>query len=319
VSVELVEVVRSGFREGVHRGSLVVLAADGSVDLALGDVRTPVFPRSSNKPMQAVAMLRSGFAPRDTTQLALSSASHSGEAAHVEGALRLLAEAGLTEDDLRCPADLPGDEPTREALLAAGGGRRRVYMNCSGKHSAMVSTCAANGWSLPDYLDPAHPLQQSAVSTVAELAGEAVDAVGVDGCGAPIFALSLTGLATAFARIVTAPAGSPERRVADAVRAHPFLVSGTGREDLLLMAAVPGLLCKAGAEGVHAGALPDGRAFAVKIDDGAGRARGPVTVGVLRHLGVPDSDALASLAEEPLLGGGLRVGSARLLPGLLQP
>lgn len=319
MSVELVEVVRSGFREGVHRGSLVVLAADGSIDLALGDVRTPVFPRSSNKPMQAVAMLRSGFAPRDTAQLALSSASHTGEAAHVEGALRLLAEAGLTEDDLRCPADLPGDEPTREALLAAGGGRRRVYMNCSGKHSAMVSTCATNGWSLTDYLDPAHPLQQSAASTVSELAGEAVDAVGVDGCGAPIFALSLSGLAAAFAGLATATPGSPERRVADAVRAHPFLVSGTGREDLLLMTAVPGLLCKAGAEGVHAGALPDGRAFAVKIDDGASRARGPVTVGVLRHLGVPDSDALDTLAEEPLLGGGLRVGSARLLPGLLHP
>ena len=317
MSVELVEVVRSGFREGVHRGSIVVLAADGSVELALGDVRTPVFPRSSNKPLQAVAMLRSGFVPRDTAQLALSSASHSGEHAHVQGALALLADAGLTEDDLRCPPDLPGDEPTREALLAAGGARRRVYMNCSGKHSAMVSTCAVNGWSLSDYLEPAHPLQRSAASTVAELAGEAVDAVGVDGCGAPIFALSLTGLATAFARLVTGGTGTPERRVADAVRAHPFLVSGTGREDLLLMTAVPGLLCKAGAEGVHAGALPDGRAFAVKIDDGAGRARGPVTAGVLRHLGVPGSEALSALAEEPLLGGGVRVGSTRLLPGLL--
>ena len=317
MSVELVEVVRSGFREGVHRGSLVVLDSDGRVQLALGDVRSPVFPRSSNKPLQAVAMLRSGFTPADSAQLALASASHSGEPAHVEGALRLLADAGLTEDDLRCPADLPGDEPTRNAVLAAGGGRRRVYMNCSGKHSAMVSTCAANGWSLPDYLDPTHPLQRSGFGTVAELADEAVPAVGVDGCGAPIFALSLTGLATAFSRLVTAGPGTPERRVADAVRAHPFLVSGTGREDLLLMSAVPGLLCKAGAEGVHAGALPDGRAFAVKIDDGAARARGPVSVGVLRHLGVPDSEALAALADEPLLGGGVQVGSARLLLGLL--
>ena len=317
MSVELVEVVRSGFREGVHRGSLVVLDSDGRVQLALGDVHSPVFPRSSNKPLQAVAMLRSGFTPADSAQLALAAASHSGETAHVEGALRLLADAGRTEDDLRCPADLPGDEPTRNAVLAAGGGPRRVYMNCSGKHSAMVSTCAANGWSLPDYLDPAHPLQRSAFETVAELAGEAVPAVGVDGCGAPIFALSLTGLATAFARLVTAGPATPERRVADAVRAHPFLVSGTGREDLLLMSAVPGLLCKAGAEGVHVGALPDGRAFAVKIDDGAARARGPVSVGVLRHLGVPDSEALAALADEPLLGGGVQVGSARLLPGLL--
>lgn len=317
MSVELVEVVRSGFREGMHRGSVVVLGPDGAPELTLGDVTRPMFPRSSNKPMQAVAMLRNGFAPHDTEQLALSSASHSGEAVHVATALRILADAGLAEDDLRCPHDLPGDEATRACVLAAGGTPRRVFMNCSGKHAAMLSTCARNSWPLRDYLSPEHPLQRSAADTVAELAGQRVAALGVDGCGAPVFALTLVGLATAFSRLVTSAEGTAERRVADAVRAHPFLVSGSGREDLQLMRAVPGLLCKAGAEGVHAGALPDGRAFALKIDDGADRARGPVTVGVLRRLGVVEGQGLAALAAEPLLGGGVPVGSVRLLPGVL--
>ncbi len=317
MSVALVEVVRSGFTEGVHRGSLVVLDADGAVELAVGEVDVPVYPRSSNKPLQAVALLRSGFAPASTQALALSSASHSGEDAHVRGALDLLAGAGLTEEHLRCPADLPGHEPTREALLAAGGRRRRVFHNCSGKHAAMLATCVAAGWSTDGYTHPDHPLQRTAAATVAELAGEAVAAPGVDGCGAPIFALSLTGLARSFATLVGATGGTAERRVADAVRAHPFLVSGTGREDLQLMTAVPGLLCKAGAEGVHAGALPDGRAFAVKIDDGANRARGPVTVEVLRRWGCAGLAWLAALEHEPLLGGGVPVGEVRLVPGVL--
>lgn len=316
MSVDLVEVVRSGFREGTHRGSVVVLDAAGAVELTLGEVDVPVFPRSSNKPMQAVAMLRSGFAPASTEALALSSASHSGEDEHVRGALAILEAAGMDENDLACPADLPGHEPSRDAVLAAGGGRRRVYMNCSGKHAAMLSTCVSAGWPTTGYTDAGHPLQLAARATVAELAGEEVPALGVDGCGAPIFALTLTGLARAFARLVLAPSGSPERRVADAVRAHPYLISGTGREDLQLMGAVGGLLCKAGAEGVHVGALEDGRAFAVKIDDGAARARGPVTVGVLRRWGI-DVSTLDALAAEPLLGGGAVVGAARLLPGVL--
>lgn len=317
MSVDLVEVVRSGFREGVHRGSVVALDADGSVLLARGEVRRPMFPRSSNKPLQAVGMLRAGFAPTSTAQLALSSASHEGEPAHTELALAVLVEAGCTEDQLACPAALPGHEPTRDAVLAAGGRPRRIYMNCSGKHAAMLATCVVNGWPLADYLSAAHPLQQRLTATVAELAGEPVAAVGVDGCGAPIFALSLTGLARAFSRLVLAEPGSPQRRVADAVRTHPHLVSGTGREDLELMSAVPGLVCKAGAEGVHAGALADGRAFALKIDDGAARARTPVTVGLLHRLGVPEGPALRRAATEALLGGGDAVGVVRLLAGAL--
>ena len=310
------EVIRSGFREGVHHGSVVLLDAGGAVYRAVGEVHRPIFPRSSNKPLQALAMLRAGLDPAEEADLALVCASHNGEPAHVERALRVLASAGLAEDDLRCPPDLPLHEPSAHAVLAAGTGRRRVYMNCSGKHAGMLATCVARGWSLPDYIRPDHPLQEAIAATVAERAGEAVAATGVDGCGAPLYAVSLAGLARAFAGLTTAPAGSTPRRVADALRTHPFLVAGTGREDTRLMTAVPGLACKSGAEGVQAAALPDGRAVALKIDDGAARARLPVMVAALRALGV-DEPGLDALAEEPVLGGGSAVGCARLIPGAL--
>jgi len=294
----------------------VLLDADGVIIVAIGEVHRPMFPRSSNKPIQATAMLRAGLELPDDADLALVCASHNGEPEHVERVLRMLAAAGLTEDDLRCPPDLPLHQPSAHAVLAAGGAARRAYMNCSGKHAGMLATCVARNWSLPDYVEPKHPLQRAIAATLAELAGEPVAATAVDGCGAPLSGVSLAGLARAFAGLATAAAGSAGRRVADAMRAHPFLVAGTGREDTLLMAAVPGLVAKAGAEGVHAVALPDGRAIAVKIEDGATRARLPVVVAALRAIGV-DEPGLAELAEEPIMGGGRVVGHARIIPSVL--
>ena len=154
-------------------------------------------------------------------------------------------------------------------------------MNCSGKHAAMLATCVANGWPTSTYRDPDHPLQVSLRGTVERLAGEPVAAVGVDGCGAPLFALTLTGLARAFAAIATAADGTPEHRVAAAIRRYPEWLGGTRRDVTRLVAGVPGLIAKDGAEGVYAAALPDGRAVALKIDDGGQRARPPVMVAAL--------------------------------------
>ncbi|QBJ97261.1 asparaginase [Rhodococcus sp. ABRD24] len=316
MSVELVEVVRSGFRECVHRGSLVVLAPDGTPTFTLGEVHTPIYPRSSNKPLQAVALLRSGFVPESAEQLAIASASHDGEAAHVELVEEILAHCGLLETQLLCPPDLPANELARAEVLAAGRPPRAVFMNCSGKHAAMLAACAANGWPMDTYLDPAHPLQRVVIETIAELSGEPETELGIDGCGLPIIPVSLTNLARAFGRLVTASPGTPERSVADAIRQSPHLVSGTGRDDARLMPAVPGLLCKAGADGVHAGALPDGTAFAFKIDDGHDRARLPLTAALLHRLGVEWSEDHAALASQPVLGGGARVGTIRAVPGV---
>ncbi|MGW7412663.1 asparaginase [Streptomyces sp. NPDC054863] len=305
----LAEVVRSGFVEGHHRGSLVVLAADGSVEHALGDVAAPVFPRSSNKPMQAAAVLRAGL-DLSGERLALAAASHSGEGFQIDLVRKMLGEYGLTEGDLQTPPDLPLDPVEAEAYLAAGKVRERVTMNCSGKHAAMIAACRLNGWDTGAYLEQSHPLQRLVLECVERASGEKVTAIGTDGCGAPLMALSLTGLARAFRHFVLAAEGTPERRVADAMRAHPEYVAGTRRPDTWLMREVPGVLSKMGAEAVQAVALPDGRALAFKIDDGSGRALGPVLARALEQLGV-QGEVVARMADAPLLGGPVRVGEIR--------
>ncbi|MGW2088008.1 asparaginase [Streptomyces sp. NPDC001880] len=305
----LAEVVRSGFVEGRHRGSLVVLAADGSVERSLGDPTVPVFPRSSNKPMQAAAVLRAGL-DLSGERLALAAASHSGEGFHLELVRTMLAEHGLTPGDLQTPPDLPLDPAEAETYLAAGRVRERITMNCSGKHAAMLAVCAVNGWDRETYLDPSHPLQQLVHQVVEEAAGEPVTAVGTDGCGAPLMAISLVGLARAFRSFVLAEPGTAERRVGDAMRAHPEYVAGTRRPDTWLMREVPGALSKMGAEAVQAVALADGRALAFKIDDGATRALGPVLARALRLLGI-DAPVVSRIGHTPLLGGGGEVGEIR--------
>ncbi|MFK4121770.1 asparaginase [Streptomyces longwoodensis] len=305
--VPVARLVRGGVTEGVHHGSVVVLDADGQVALQLGDIEAAFYPRSALKPVQAVAMVRAGL-PLEGELLSLAAASHSGEERHLDGARRILALAGLTEDDLRNVPDLPYGPVVRGAWVREGRPPSRLAQNCSGKHAAMLYTCVLNGWSLEDYLDPRHPLQQAIAEIVEDLTGQRIARVSVDGCGAPLFAVSLHGLARAAARITTAAPGTPEARVADAVREHAEMASGAGRDVAALMRAVPGLLAKDGFEGVEVAALPDGRAIAVKIADGADRARVPVAAAALARAGV-DPSLLTGFAGMPLLGGGRPVGS----------
>jgi L-asparaginase II len=314
------EVVRSGFVESVHTGSLVALSPSGDVLFAVGDVTSPVFPRSSNKPMQAAGVVGLGIvAAYDLSpeHVALATASHSGEQMHVDVVRDLLLRADVAESALACPPDLPMDAAAARAVLGRGGGPSRIQHNCSGKHASFLAACALSGWPLDGYRSPDHPLQVHLRSVVAELAGEEVATTGVDGCGAAIFALSLTALARAFGRIAPAAPESAEGVVAQAIRAHPLLLGGTGRDVTRLVTAVPGLIAKDGAEGVYAAALPDGTAVALKIDDGAARARPPVMVAALRALGVTGDEAeLDALASPEVLGGGERVGAVRAKAGL---
>ena len=311
----LAEVVRSGFVESRHRGAALILGADGQPAWAAGQVTEPMFPRSASKPMQAAAMLRCGL-DLDGKLLALAAASHSGEDFHVAGVREILSRAGLPESTLQCPPALPMDEASQREILSHGGGPDRVHMNCSGKHAAMLASCVAAGWPTGSYRDPGHPLQLAIRATIEDLAGEPVTATGVDGCGAPLFALSLTGLARAFQAMVTAPPATPERKVADAMRAYPEWTSGTTRAERALMTAVPGLLVKSGAEGVDGLALADGRAIAVKVEDGAARALPPVAVALLGRLGVATGPAAAAtaldeIAHVPVIGGEETVGWIR--------
>lgn len=305
----LAEVVRSGFVEGHHCGSVVALGADGAVAWSAGVVDRAMLPRSSNKPIQAVAMVRQGLdLPPDL--LALAAASHSGEDFHLAGVRRILSGAGLDESALQTPADHPLEDHVRDAAVAAGVDPSPVQMNCSGKHAAMLATCVANGWDTASYLEPEHPVQVAIRRTLEELTGVDVAATAVDGCGAPLLSTTLTGLARAFHRLALAEKGTAEHRVASAYREDPEYASGTRRDEARLLRALPGAIGKAGAEGCYAVALPDGRAVALKIADGAARARPVVMAAALRRLGV-DDPVLDELAEHPVLGGGRRVGSVR--------
>jgi L-asparaginase II len=302
-------VVRGGFIEGHHCGSVVALRGDGSVALAVGRPDEPMLPRSSAKPLQAIGMLRAGLVVGDE-ELAVICASHSGEPHHLEVVRRILSGAGLSESDLDNTPGMPSSGEARRAMIRAGEGPSRIAANCSGKHAGMLATCVVAGWPTAGYRDPDHPLQRSLRGTIEDLTGDTVTAVVVDGCGAALFAVTLTGVARAFARLATAATGTPERQCFEAMRAHPWLVGGTGRDVTELISGVPDLVGKDGAEGVYAVALSDGRAVALKIDDGAERARLPVLVAALRALDV-NSPTLAGFATTPVMGHGVPVGDVR--------
>jgi len=306
----LVEVVRSGRVESVHHGRVVVTNPDGRLAASLGEEFAPIYPRSSSKPLQAVGMLRAGLDVKDEL-LALVSASHSGEPFHQDGVRHILASHGLDESALQTPPDWPSDEVAKEGVIRAGGQPTPLAMNCSGKHAGMLATTVINGWPLDTYRDPDHPTQLAILQTIDDLASEQATDVAVDGCGAPLFAISLYGLARAFGRIAAATEG-PEARVAAAIRNHPEWASGTRRDELALHRAIPGLVGKAGAEAVYAIGLPDGRGVALKISDGSPRARAVAMAGVLQRLGFEHA-TLIEQASAPVLGHGERVGEIRPL------
>lgn len=303
----LARVERSGFIESVHRALAVEVAPDGGVSQAYGAVDAPHFPRSSNKPMQALAMVRSGLdLPPDL--LALACASHSGEEIHLDGVRRILSGAGLSEADLQNTPDLPHDQVASREWLRAGNDATSIAQNCSGKHAGMLATCVAQGWDHRTYRDPNHPLQQAIAETLAQVAGEPVDATGVDGCGAPVMAISLAGLARAFGRIAGAADGTHEASIRDAIRAHPEMLGGSRRDVTALIRGVDGLVAKDGAEAVYAVGLADGRGFAVKVADGGQRARTPIMAALLRRGGV-EASVLDDLADALVLGHGEPVGA----------
>jgi len=300
----LARVDRGGVVEAVHTGHAVALGADGAPLVRAGDPDGPFLPRSSLKPLQAVAMLRAGLA-LDGPGLALACASHEGEPAHVEGVLAILGRAGLTAAHLQTPPVLPNGPDAAFAWRQAGRGPEPIAHMCSGKHAAMLATCVVAGWEPASYRDPAHPLQVGVRAAIAELTGDEPLPAVVDGCGAPAFSATVAGVARAYARIATAPAGTAEHRVATAMREHPWYVGGTGTLVTQLGQAIPGLIAKNGAEGGFAAAMPDGRALAVKVLDGSPRALPALVAALLRALGV---DAPAA---DPVLGGGGPVGEVR--------
>ena len=299
---------RNGQVESQHFGAVVALNPDGSVAFSVGDPTAIVFPRSSIKPLQATAMVEAGLTlpPR---LLALACASHDGRPEHLAAAREILATAGLDESSLGNLIDYPLDDTEREQAIRDGKQRTSLQMNCSGKHASMLATCVAAGWPTDNsYLSAEHALQQHITNMIPSLAGEPAAHIAVDGCGAPAHALSLLGLARAFRTIATAAPGTAEHQVAHAMTSHPLMVGGPTRDVTLLMQGVPGLVAKDGAEAVFAVGLADGRAVAIKISDGANRARPPVMRAALERLGVGLENVDPATWDSPVWGHGRRVG-----------
>jgi L-asparaginase II len=297
---------RSGAEESLHQGAVVAIGTDGAIAWCTGDPEVAVYPRSALKPLQAAAMVAAGLDLEDRL-LAVACASHDGRPEHLAAVRDILARAGLTEADLENTPTLPLDHDAMQEALLDGLDPAPVLQNCSGKHAAMLATAVVNGWPTAGYVSPDHPVQRLILDDLAKRAGE-VQHVGVDGCGAPAPVVTLVGLANAVREL--AVSGHPVHR---AMTTHPDLVGGPTRDVSILMRLVPGLMVKDGAEGVQVAALPDGRAVAVKVADGGGRARAPVTVAALRSLGV---DVAADAVPEPVFGHGVPVGYVRSLVGL---
>jgi L-asparaginase II len=308
--VMVAEVTRNGFVECVHHGSVVVLSPTGEELLTAGQPHSPNFGRSANKMMQTVAMLRHGL-PASSQQLALATASHSGGPEHLQVVLSLLHAHGLTESDLQNTAFAPLGVQEKADFLRSGDTVRALTGDCSGKHAAMLATCIASLWNTSNYLELGHPLQQAITSTIEELTGQSVFGVGVDGCGAPAHVVTLKGLAASLGQMARADADSHEGRVAHAIRRHPILVGGRGRDVTQFLLAAPGWIGKDGADGTMVLASPNGFAVAVKIDDGAAKPRIPVALAALEAVGVELPPLPAAVRRPPVLGGGVQVGELR--------
>lgn len=306
-----IEASRSGFVESVHHASVVLLGTDAKVERIWGNGGLVVLPRSALKPLQATAMVRAGLMSRGA-ELAVGCASHDGAESQVAVVERVLGGAGVPATALGCPAALPEGRREREQFLRAGGQPDSIHHECSGKHASMLATCVSNDWPTASYLQNVHPLQTAIRACVADLASEAIAASAVDGCGAPVHAISLLGLARAYGRLASSD-DPTDASAPQAMRAHPELVAGSERDVTVAMCAVPGLIAKDGAEGVYALALPDGRAAAFKIEDGSLRAAPPLMCAVLRYWGFSDP-RLEEFAAPEVLGGGVPVGSIRLQP-----
>ena len=300
MSVVLAELVRSGLIESTHSGHLILMAADGSDLLVLGDVEAEIYPRSAIKSLQAAAMVRAGLNLNDE-QLALVCASHGGTNHHQKVALEILRSVGLSESELQNTPDAPLD---REARIKWGDKpATSLVANCSGKHSGMLATCVVNGWDIKTYRDEDHPLQLAIAREITELIGKSIDRVSIDGCGAPLFSMSTRSIAVA-ARKMRIDSDPIFARVVSACLKHPEMILAEGAFDTRMMRAVPGLFVKGGAESVMLASLADGSAIAWKISDGSNRVNGPLMKAALAKFGINiEGEAI------DVLGGGKVVGS----------
>lgn len=323
----LVEVTRGPRVESCHRGAVAVVDAEGQIVLSIGDVGAPVFPRSAVKAIQALPLVESGAADAcgfGDAQLALACASHSAEEAHIACAKSMLASCGLDQSALECGAHWPLQQAAMIALARSGREPTAVHNTCSGKHAGFLCTCRHLGLPTKGYAGAEHPFQEMVRETMESVIGapHGDDNRGIDGCSIPTYAVPLEALARGFARMVSGRGLPPDRakaggRLVRACMAEPFFADGTGRACTEMMRLAPGrIFVKWGAEGMYCGGVPElGFGFALKCDDGAGRASEAMAAALLSRLldFEPDlSSSLDAFADRKLSNwNGIAVGEIR--------
>jgi L-asparaginase II len=318
----LVEITRGSLVESVHRGSIAIADAEGTIRFALGDVESPVYPRSALKPIQALPLIESGAAEKfglSDEEVALACASHSGEPMHTQRVAAWLDRIGCNESDLACGPQTPRHEPTSEDMVRRGYKPSRIHNNCSGKHTGFLTVARHWNVAVAGYERIDHPVQQAVATSLRALSGVNELPWGVDGCAAPNFALPLAGFARALAKLAGGKTPGAARILRSMI-AHPDLVGGTGRACTVLMRAAAGRAAvKTGAEGVYAGIVPErGLGIALKIDDGATRAAETTIAAILDKLGVVSGGAREFLHAPVLNTRGAAVGERRQAPALAQ-
>ena len=315
----LAKVIRGETVESIHRGHLIVVDSDGNTIFSLGNPETVTFWRSAAKSFQAIPFIVHGAAERFgflENEIALACASHSGEKIHTEIAAKMLEKIGLSESDLRCGVHLPFNEQRAHKMIRDGEKPMQLHNNCSGKHAAMLAFAKHIGADIKTYDQLENPVQQAILQTVADFTEIPKDeiAIGIDGCAAPNFAVPVSAMAQAFAKLILPPPNFDDdvreacRRIVAATLAHPELIGGSERLDTMLMQAGGGqFVSKVGADGVYsAGVLPSpkwkrGLGIAFKIEDGDDfRARAVVAVELFRQLGIFDAEILKELSPLPI-------------------
>jgi L-asparaginase II len=294
----LIEVTRGPLVESWHRGSLAVAGPSGALALALGDVASPVYPRSAIKALQALPLIETGAADRfgyGAAEIALACGSHAGTERHASLAASMLKRARLAPAALHCGPHAPLGASAANALIAAGEAPTQLHNNCSGKHAGMLALCRAHGWASGGYRLATHPVQHACLAEVSAAADVPADEIptAVDGCGVVTFALPLERMALLFSRLEQVEGGAT---VAAAMRAHPELIRGPVAADSLLMRELEGWTAKGGAEGLMCAVGPDGLGIALKVEDGSMRAMRPALAEFLRRLGLETGE----LGVEPV-------------------
>ena len=327
ISYELdVATIRGNVVESRHRVHAAVVDARGTLRATAHDPELVSHWRSCAKPFQVMPLVAHGHADRlgwGDDEIAVACASHGGEPEHVAIASAMLESLELEEGDLACGPHMPLSARGARILKESGQSATRVHNNCSGKHAAMLALAQSCRWSILGYQEAGHPVQETVLSTVSEWCGVPADQIpyGTDGCSVVTFALPLTAMARAFARLADAArrAEEPALRITNAMRSRPFLIGGTDRFDSVLIEETNGaVIAKVGAEGVHSVALMDEPvAFAIKVEDGAQRAQYPAVLRLLQHLGALPNElppSLEQFARAPVHNTrGERVGEVRCL------